>query len=99
MSVPRDPSYLGGDEGLLVIDVDQHIFPRTGSKLTSSGGTAVSRPERGSPADSPLRAMRLSLGSRLAASPPCLPLPPPSPSLSSIILRTPSPQFPLSSSL
>lgn len=29
VSVPRDPSYLGGDEGLLVIDVNQHIFPRT----------------------------------------------------------------------
>lgn len=29
VSVPRDPSYLDGDEGLLVIDVDQHIFPRT----------------------------------------------------------------------
>lgn len=29
VSAPRDPSYLEGDEGLLVIDVDQHIFPRT----------------------------------------------------------------------
>lgn len=45
MSVPRDPSYLGGTEGPLSSMSISTSSPGL-SKLTSSGGTAVSRPER-----------------------------------------------------
>lgn len=31
VSLPQDPvsSYLDGDEGLLIVNVNEHIFPRT----------------------------------------------------------------------